>query len=65
MLATIIVLMTLTGGSYVFLNQKQFGKLPQNSRLERILNSPNYKNGAFKTSALLQILPKMLRIIKL
>ena len=48
MLATIIVLMTLTGGSYMFLNQKQFGKLPQNSRLERILNSPNYKNGAFQ-----------------
>jgi len=30
------------------LGQKQFGKLPSGERLQRIKNSPNYKNGAFQ-----------------
>lgn len=31
-----------------FVNQKSFGKLPKGERLERIKNSPNYKNGQFQ-----------------
>jgi hypothetical protein len=27
---------------------KQFGKLPSGKRLQRIRNSPNYRNGAFQ-----------------
>lgn len=31
-----------------FFNQASFGRLPQNERLERIKNSPHYKDGQFK-----------------
>ena len=35
-------------GSYWFLQQKLFGKTPSGSRLDRILKSPNYRNGVFQ-----------------
>ena len=35
-------------GSYWFLQQKLFGKIPSGSRLNRILKSPNYRNGVFQ-----------------
>lgn len=31
----------------IFINQTKFGKLPSGKRLERILQSPNYKDGKF------------------
>ena len=34
-------------GGYAFLNSKRFGRLPQGERLERILSSPNYRDGKF------------------
>ena len=34
--------------TYFVLNQKQFGKKPTGERLERIMKSPNYLNGAFQ-----------------
>ena len=38
----------LGGGSYLFLRQKLFGQNPANSRLVRILKSPNYRDGIFQ-----------------
>ena len=35
-------------GSYWFLQQKLFGKTPSGSRLDRILKSPNHRNGVFQ-----------------
>jgi len=33
---------------YFFLNQPKFGKLPSGKRLEKIQNSPNYRDGKFQ-----------------
>jgi L-ascorbate metabolism protein UlaG (beta-lactamase superfamily) len=35
----------------IILNQAKFGKLPSGQRLEKIKNSPNYKNGAFQNQS--------------
>lgn len=35
-------------GGYAFLHLPRFGRLPQGKRLERILSSPNYRDGAFR-----------------
>ena len=48
----------LGGGSYVFLNQKFFGKYPANGRLARILKSPNYRNGIFQNLSPTEVMPK-------
>lgn len=40
----------LSGGAvsgYTYLGQEKFGRLPQGNRLDRISNSPNYRNGSF------------------
>lgn len=33
---------------FVFINQPSFGRTPRGERLERVLKSPNYRNGAFQ-----------------
>ena len=38
----------LTLGGCAFTRASRFGRLPQGTRLERILASPNYRNGAFR-----------------
>ena len=48
----------LGGGSYFFLQQKFFGKYPSNSRLARILKSPNYRNGVFQNLSPTEVMPK-------
>ena len=48
MIIFIAILFTLTSGSYIFLEQNQFGKLPTGARLERIKKSKNYRDGAFQ-----------------
>ena len=48
MIVTIAILLMLTGGGYLFLEQKQFGALPSGERLARIQHSPNYKDGQFQ-----------------
>ena len=35
-------------GTFLFLRQPSFGRLPQGERMERIRRSPNYKDGEFK-----------------
>jgi L-ascorbate metabolism protein UlaG (beta-lactamase superfamily) len=48
MFFTLIILVLLAAGIYVFLQQPQFGKPPSNERLKRIEASPNYSNGQFQ-----------------
>ncbi len=38
----------LTVATILFMRQPQFGKAPSGKRLERIMQSPNYKDGAFQ-----------------
>lgn len=42
------ILSAATIGIFLFLRQPAFGRLPQGKRMERIMRSPNYKNGEFK-----------------
>ena len=42
-----VVLIILIIVVYVFLQQPQFGRMPTGVRYEKIIKSPNYKNGAF------------------
>jgi len=48
MIVFIAILLGLTIISFIFLEQKQFGKLPSGSRLERVKKSLNYSDGAFQ-----------------
>lgn len=47
MLFILLLIGIILISTYFILNQKKFGKVPSGKRLERILNSPNYKNGKF------------------
>jgi len=44
----IVAVAAVLGFGYYFLNQPQFGSKASGKRLERILSSPNYKDGAFQ-----------------
>ncbi len=46
-----ILVLLLGGAVIIFLNSSQFGKLPEGARLERIKQSPNYKNGSFENQS--------------
>lgn len=48
MLITLIILLALGGGIYLFLQKPVFGAAPSGARLEKVKNSPNYKNGKFQ-----------------
>ncbi len=58
MLTLILFTFAFSGGSYLFLRQKFFGKYPANGRLARILKSPNYRNGAFQNLSPTEVMPK-------
>ncbi len=45
-LLAVVLLITISG--MLILKQAKFGQLPKGERLERIKNSPNYRNGEFK-----------------
>ncbi|WP_162989978.1 MBL fold metallo-hydrolase [Chryseobacterium sp. 6424] len=47
MIAFITVVVLLLVATLIIINQPQFGKAPSGKRLERIKNSPHYKNGRF------------------
>ena len=53
-LATVVVLISMA--TYFILNQKQFGKYPSGERLERIMKSPNYRNGSFQNQHITPIM---------
>ena len=45
----ILVIIALMAVSVViFINQPSFGRTPRGERLERVMKSPNYRNGEFK-----------------
>ncbi len=48
MLYLFIFIAVLLAGTYFFMQQEKFGKLPSGERLERIKKSPNWKDGAFQ-----------------
>jgi L-ascorbate metabolism protein UlaG (beta-lactamase superfamily) len=48
LLIIVLVILALIIVAYVFLQQPKFGKRPAGERLEKIKNSPNYKNGVFQ-----------------
>lgn len=47
MISILLFIALLVAGASLFLNQSQFGKAPSGKRLERIQQSPHYKNGRF------------------
>ena len=48
MIISFIVVALLIFGIWLFMQQRQFGKLPSGERLERIKKSPNYKDDHFQ-----------------
>ena len=48
MIGLLIVIITIGVGTLLFLNTERFGKHPTGSRLLKIEQSPNYKNGSFQ-----------------
>src|SRR4051812_32190281 len=51
MLITLIILAVFVLAVYLFMRQPQFGSVPTGERLERIKQSPNYKNGSFQNQS--------------
>ena len=43
-----IIVVVLFGVGYLILHSPSFGALPSGTRLERILHSPNYRDGRFQ-----------------
>lgn len=43
-----LVIIFLLAGVILFINQPQFGKIPDGKRLDRIRKSPNYRDGKFQ-----------------
>lgn len=48
MIASLLFIVVLVAAAYLFMQQPKFGKAPSGKRLERIKNSPNYREGSFK-----------------
>ena len=46
-----VLLVVLTLGVYLFMQQASFGKAPSGARLERIKKSPQYRDGAFQNQS--------------
>jgi L-ascorbate metabolism protein UlaG (beta-lactamase superfamily) len=53
----IVVIVFITGIT-IFMQKKVFGKNPSGTRLEKILQSPNYKNGEFQNISPTEVSPK-------
>src|SRR5207248_1364145 len=45
---TVAIIVVLALGVYIFTRQAVYGKEPSGARLEKIMKSPNYKDGAFQ-----------------
>ena len=65
MLKLLLSALALTGGSYLFLRQKLFGKYPANTRLARILKSPNYRDGIFQNLSPTTVTTKDASMVKI
>lgn len=44
----LVIIALLAVSVFIFINQPSFGWTPRGERLERVLKSPNYRNGAFQ-----------------
>lgn len=44
----VTVIIVCLSGTLLFMNQPQFGKLPNKKQLERIKQSKNWRDGAFQ-----------------
>lgn len=51
MITALIIIALIIFGIYIFMQQPKFGKPSTGERLERIKNSPNYKDGKFQNLA--------------
>jgi L-ascorbate metabolism protein UlaG (beta-lactamase superfamily) len=51
MLTSLSIILILGFSTFAFLRHPQFGQLPSGERMERIIKSPNYKNGEFKNES--------------
>lgn len=47
-MSLVVLLLLIAIGAYFFLQSPEFGKLPTGERLEKIKNSPNYRDGKFQ-----------------
>lgn len=57
-IVTLIVLSIVISGGILLLQTPPFGKNPSGERLERIKNSPNFKNGRFQNKIPTPIIPE-------
>jgi L-ascorbate metabolism protein UlaG (beta-lactamase superfamily) len=58
MLILILTIALLSLAVALFMQQKVFGKNPSGTRLARIEQSPNYKNGSFQNLSPTEVMPK-------
>jgi len=58
MLITIVIVALLAATFFLFMRRAVFGADPATVRLERILQSPNYKNGSFQNRELTEVMAK-------
>ncbi|HLA56404.1 MAG TPA: MBL fold metallo-hydrolase [Flavobacterium sp.] len=67
MITTAIIFILLITVYFAFTNQRKFGKIPSGKRLEKILQSPNYRNGKFQNLSFTPNLAEgetMLKVLK-
>lgn len=48
MITAVIIIGVLIGATWIYIQQDKFGKSPSGARLERIKQSPNFKDGKFQ-----------------
>ena len=58
MLITTLIVALLVAAFFLFMRRAVFGADPATTRLERILTSPNYKNGSFQNRELTNVMAK-------
>jgi len=56
MYATASALVLFTIATFIILQQSKFGKMPSGKRLDRIKNSPNYKDGSFQNLSMTPVM---------
>ncbi len=65
MTITFSIIGLLALGFFIFMQQAVFGSNPSGARLERILKSPNYKNGSFQNLSPTEVMLKDASFLKM
>jgi L-ascorbate metabolism protein UlaG (beta-lactamase superfamily) len=52
LIGIVVLIMALVLAVYIFMQQPMFGRMPSGERLERILKSPNFKDGKFQNESI-------------